>query len=209
MILMIDNYDSFTYNLVQELTEISGASIEVIRNDIKPVSELLAMAPQAIVISPGPGTPQEAGISMELVAAAAEVPLLGICLGYQALAAVHGGKIVRAPEPMHGKVSKIHHHGKSLFSGLPNPIEVTRYHSLVLDRSTLSDELEMIAWSDDELVMGLRHRSRPHYGLQFHPESYLSRHGMHLLARFLQLAGVEISSEWQGKLAELKPEVQQ
>jgi anthranilate synthase component 2 len=200
MILMIDNYDSFTYNLVQELGEISGARIEVVRNDVKTVSELLAMQPQAIVISPGPGTPEQAGISMELVAAAKETPLLGICLGHQALAAVHGCKIVRAPEPHHGKVSAIRHEHKQLFDNLPNPFEATRYHSLVVDRATVSQDLEITAWSADNLIMGLQHRSRPHFGLQFHPESYLTRYGMHLLARFLQIAGVELTQAWHSKL---------
>jgi anthranilate synthase component 2 len=200
MILMIDNYDSFTYNLVQELCEISGAKIEVVRNDVKTVSELLALQPQAIVISPGPGTPEQAGISMELVASAKEIPLLGICLGHQALAAVHGSKIVRTSEPQHGKVSAIHHDQKQLFADVPEPLEATRYHSLVVDRATVSQDLEITAWSDDNLIMGLQHCSRPHFGLQFHPESYLTRYGMHLLARFLQIAGVEITEVWQSKL---------
>jgi anthranilate synthase component 2 len=199
MILMIDNYDSFTYNLVQELCEISGAKIEVVRNDVKPVPELLAMQPEAIVISPGPGTPEQAGISMELVASAREIPLLGICLGHQALAAVHGSKIIRA-EPHHGKVSAIRHDQKQLFANLPDPFEATRYHSLVVDRATVSQDLEITAWSEDNLIMGLQHRSRPHFGLQFHPESYLTRHGMHLLARFLLIAGVELTRSWQSKL---------
>jgi anthranilate synthase component 2 len=200
MILMIDNYDSFTYNLVQEISEISGVEVRVRRNDTASAAELLACQPTAVVISPGPGTPHEAGVTLELVEAAAELPLLGICLGHQALAAVHGGRIVRAPEPVHGKTSPIHHRGEGLFQGLPEPFAATRYHSLVVERDSVGGELEVTAWTDDGLVMGLRHRSRPHFGVQFHPESYLSRHGMHLLARFLHIAGVSVSRRWQTEL---------
>jgi anthranilate synthase component 2 len=196
MILVLDNYDSFTYNLVQELAEISGAEIEVLRNDAKTVDELLALGPRAIVISPGPGTPDEAGVSMDLVRAATELPLLGICLGHQALAAVHGAEIVRGAEPVHGKVWPIHHSGGGLFQDLPDPFDATRYHSLVVDRSTVPAELEITAWTAEDVVMGLSHRSRPHFGLQFHPESYLCREGMRLLARFLDLAGVPLRPDW-------------
>ncbi len=203
MILMIDNYDSFTYNLVQELTEVSGAEMLVLRNDAEPVDRLLARRPQAIVISPGPGTPQEAGVTLELVAAAEELPLLGICLGHQALAAVHGAAVVRGPEPVHGKTSPIHHDGQGMFQGLPDPIEATRYHSLIAERSSLPEELQVTAWSDDGLVMGMQHRSKPHHSLQFHPESYLSRHGMHLLARFLLIAGVDLNERWQEEMQRL------
>jgi anthranilate synthase component 2 len=202
MILMLDNYDSFTYNLVQELAEISGADIEVVRNDVATVAELLALAPRAIVISPGPGTPEHAGVSMELVGAAAHLPLLGICLGHQALAAVHGGRVVRGPEPVHGKTSAIHHNGDGLFTGLPEPLVATRYHSLVVDRASVPSCLEVTAWSDDDLVMGLSHHSHPHHGLQFHPESYLTRDGMVLLARFLELAGVPLVEAWRRRLEE-------
>jgi anthranilate synthase/aminodeoxychorismate synthase-like glutamine amidotransferase len=139
---------------------------------------------------------------MELVEAAAEVPLLGICLGHQALAAVHGGRVVRAPEPVHGKTWDIHHSGGGIFAGLPDPLCATRYHSLVVERESLSSDLEVTAWTDDELVMGLEHRQRPHYGVQFHPESYLSREGMDLLARFLKLAGVGLVEKWQRRLRE-------
>ncbi len=204
-ILVVDNYDSFTYNLVQELAEVgdceSGqAEIRVVRNDAATVDELLASSPRAIVVSPGPGTPEQAGVSMALVAAAAEVPLLGVCLGLQALAAVHGGRVVRAPVPVHGKVSAIHHSGRGLFTGLPSPFEATRYHSLVVERSSLPASLEVTAWTEDALVMGLAHRTRPHWGVQFHPESYLTRDGMALLARFLLLAGLPLAPEWQRRL---------
>jgi anthranilate synthase/aminodeoxychorismate synthase-like glutamine amidotransferase len=195
MILVVDNCDSFTYNLVQELAELSGAAIEVVRNDAATAAELVARRPQAVVISPGPGAPEEAGVSMELIAAAAELPLLGVCLGHQALAAVHGGRVVRAPEPVHGKTAVILHDGRGVFEGAPSPFEATRYHSLVVDRASVPDRLELTAWTADGLVMGLADRERPHYGLQFHPESYLTREGMRLLARFLLLAGIPLTGE--------------
>jgi anthranilate synthase component II len=201
VILMIDNYDSFTYNLVQELHIVGASEIRVVRNDAESLDALLALEPRAIVISPGPGTPESAGLSMALIAAAAELPVLGICLGHQALAAVHGGRVVRAPEPVHGKTSVIHHRGVGLFADLPDPFEATRYHSLVADRASLPEVLEVTAWTDDRLVMGLRHRERPHHGVQFHPESYLTRHGLHLLARFLELAGLPLSEAGRGLLA--------
>jgi len=197
MILMIDNYDSFTYNLVQELAEISGAEIEVVRNDAATVDELLGRRPQAIVISPGPGVPDDAGVSMDVIHTAVDTPVLGICLGLQSLAAVHGGSIVRAPAPVHGKTSEIHHNETGVMAGLPNPFIATRYHSLVVERSTVPDELEITAWIDDGLVMGLAHREKPHHAVQFHPESYLSTDGMRLLANFLTLAGVEVRAEWK------------
>ena len=197
MILMIDNYDSFTYNLVQELAEISGAEIEVVRNDAGTADELLRKRPQAIVISPGPGTPDDAGVSMDLIRAASETPMLGICLGLQSLAAVHGGSIVRAPAPVHGKTSEIYHNDTGVMTGLPNPFIATRYHSLLVDRATVPEELEITAWTDDDLVMGVAHRDRPHHAVQFHPESYLSVDGMQLLANFLTLAGIEVKPEWQ------------
>jgi anthranilate synthase component 2 len=200
MILMIDNYDSFTYNLVQELCEIGADQIEVVRNDVATVSELLARDPRAIVISPGPGTPEQAGVSMELVNAAVDVPMVGICLGHQALAAVHGASVVRAPEPVHGKTSPIHHAGTGVFRGLPQPFTAARYHSLVVDRASLPAELEVTAWTSDGLVMGLEHVDRPHHGVQFHPESYLTGDGMLLLARFLHIAGVPVTSTWREKL---------
>lgn len=196
MILMIDNYDSFTYNLVQELAEISGASIDVVRNDAGSAEELLARGPQAIVISPGPGTPDDAGVSKDLIRAASATPMLGICLGMQSLAEVHGAAVVRAPAPVHGKTSSIHHNGSGVMTGLPEPFTATRYHSLVVDRATVPDELEITAWTDDGLVMGLAHREHPHHAVQFHPESYLTGDGMRLLANFLVLAGIEVAPEW-------------
>ena len=198
MILMIDNYDSFTYNLVQELAEISGAEIDVVRNDAGTAEALLGRRPQAIVISPGPGTPDDAGVSMDLIRAAVDTPMLGICLGLQSLAAVHGGAIVRAPAPVHGKTAEIHHNDCGVMAGLPNPFVATRYHSLVVDRATVPDELEITAWTDDDLVMGLAHRVRPHHAVQFHPESYLSADGMQLLANFLTIAGIDVKPKWRG-----------
>jgi len=197
MILMIDNYDSFTYNLVQELAEISGEPIEVVRNDAATAEELLERGPKAIVISPGPGVPEDAGVSMELARTAVDTPLLGICLGLQSLAAVHGGVITRAPQPVHGKTSEIHHEGTGIMAGLPQPFRATRYHSLVVDRDTVPHELAITAWTDDGLVMGLVHVGRPHHAVQFHPESYLTADGMQLLANFLRIAGVEVGPEWR------------
>jgi anthranilate synthase component 2 len=192
MILMIDNYDSFTYNLVQEIAELSPEPLTVLRNDAATVDELLDLGPRAIVVSPGPGRPEDAGVSVELVRRAAEIPLLGICLGHQTLALVHGARIVRAHEPVHGKTSAIHHGGTGLFRGLPDPMTATRYHSLVVDRGSLPEVLEVTAWTGDGLVMGLAHRERPHHTVQFHPESYLTRDGMDLLANFLRIAGLPL-----------------
>ncbi len=202
MILMVDNYDSFTWNLVQEIAQLTDEALEVVRNDADTVDGLLARRPRAIVVSPGPGRPEDAGVTPELVERAAGVPLLGICLGHQALAMVHGGRIVRAPEPVHGKTSAIRHVGEGLFRGLPDPMVATRYHSLVVDRETLPEDLEVTAWTDDGLVMGLSHRQRPHHAVQFHPESYLTRDGMALLANFLELAGVPVD---RSVLAEARP----
>jgi anthranilate synthase component 2 len=197
MILMIDCYDSFTYNLVQELAALSGTEIRVVRNDEAEVADLLALRPQAIVLSPGPGTPEQAGICPELVRASGSIPLLGVCLGHQVIAQVHGARVVRAPEPVHGKTSEIHHDRAGVFEGAPEPMLATRYHSLVVERDSVPAELMVTAWTADGLVMGLRHRSRPLHGIQFHPESYLTRHGMALLARFLELAGVPLLDGWQ------------
>jgi anthranilate synthase component 2 len=202
LILLIDNYDSFTYNLVQGLAEISGVPMEVVRNDVAASDELLARRPRAVVISPGPGVPQEAGVSMELIEEASEIPLLGICLGHQALAAAHGGRIVRSREPVHGKTSALHHVGAGLFEGVPDPFEATRYHSLEVERDSLPDSLELIAWTEDGVVMGVADRERPHYGLQFHPESYLCHEGMRIMARFLELAGIPVGTEWRGGRSE-------
>ena len=194
---MIDNYDSVTYNLVQELAEISGAEIEVVRNDAGSAEELLSLRPQAIVISPGPGTPDDAGVSKDLIRNASSTPVLGICLGMQSLAEVHGGSVVRAPAPVHGKTSEIHHNDTGVMAGLPEPFTATRYHSLIVDRASVPDVLEVTAWTDDGLVMGLTHREHPHHGVQFHPESYLSVDGMRLLANFLTIAGVGIKQRWE------------
>jgi anthranilate synthase/aminodeoxychorismate synthase-like glutamine amidotransferase len=196
VIVMLDNYDSFTYNLVQELSEVGDVEIEVVRNDEATAAELIARSPDAIVISPGPGIPEDAGISMDLVRAAADLPLLGICLGHQAIAAVHGGSVIRGPEPVHGKTSPVHHHGDTLFDGLSNPFEATRYHSLVVERSSLPPELEVTAWTEDQEVMAIRDLRRPHFGVQFHPESYLCHQGRKLLARFLEIAGLPLRGEW-------------
>jgi len=185
-VLLIDNYDSFTYNLYQYLGEL-GAQTRVVRNDEIGVGEALASHPDRIVISPGPGTPDQAGLSLELIReAAGRVAVLGVCLGHQALGQAFGGKIVRAPTLMHGKTSEIAHDGRSLFSGLPQPFTATRYHSLIVARETLPDCLEVSAWTDDGLVMGLRHRQHPLEGVQFHPESILTSSGKDLLRNFLE-----------------------
>jgi anthranilate synthase/aminodeoxychorismate synthase-like glutamine amidotransferase len=187
MILLIDNYDSFTYNLYQYLGEL-GAEVRVIRHDEMTAEAALALNPERIVISPGPGNPDQAGITLEVIRrAAGRVPLLGVCLGHQSLGQVFGGLVVRAPKLMHGKTSEIHHDGRTLFAGLPTPFTATRYHSLVVKRDTVPDSLEISAWTDDGLVMGLRHREYPLEGVQFHPESILTRVGKDLLRNFLAL----------------------
>jgi anthranilate synthase/aminodeoxychorismate synthase-like glutamine amidotransferase len=187
-VLIIDNYDSFTYNLYQYLGEL-GAEATVLRNDRITVDEALAQRPSAIVISPGPGTPDQAGITLELIkAAAGRVAVLGVCLGHQALGQAFGGKVVRAPRLMHGKVSEVHHDGKTIFAGLPPAFTATRYHSLVVAREGLPECLEVSAWTDDGIVMGLRHRELPLEGVQFHPESILTSAGKQLLTNFLHRA---------------------
>ena len=191
MILVIDNYDSFTYNLVHYLNEL-GAETEVVRNDQIGVAEALALRPEAILLSPGPCTPNEAGICLALLAAAlADMPILGVCLGHQAIGQVFGGRVVRAKTLMHGKTSPIHHNGKGLFAGMADGFIATRYHSLSVDRDSLPAELEVTAWADDGEIMGLRHRSRPVFGVQFHPESIATEGGHDLLGNFLDLAGVK------------------
>ena len=186
MLLMIDNYDSFTYNLVQYLGEL-GESIRVFRNNKITIPEIEEMNPERIVISPGPCTPNEAGISIAVIKHfAGRIPLLGVCLGHQAIGAAFGGDIIRAPRLMHGKVSLIHHDGKTLFKGLPNPFEATRYHSLIIKRETLPDCLEITAWTDQDEIMGVRHRAFILEGVQFHPESILTKVGKNLLKNFLQ-----------------------
>jgi anthranilate synthase/aminodeoxychorismate synthase-like glutamine amidotransferase len=184
-ILLVDNYDSFTYNLYQYLGEL-GSTTRVVRNDELSAEAALALGPSAVVISPGPGNPDQAGISLELIRqAAGRVPLLGVCLGHQALGQAFGGRVVRAPKLMHGKVSSIHHDGRTVFAGLPHPFTATRYHSLVVDRASVPESLEVSAWTDDGLVMGLRHRRHPLEGVQFHPESILTTSGKDLLRNFL------------------------
>jgi anthranilate synthase/aminodeoxychorismate synthase-like glutamine amidotransferase len=188
MILLIDNYDSFTFNLVHYLGDL-GARCEVRRNDTLTPAEALARAPEAIVLSPGPRTPTEAGICIDLITAAAgRVPILGVCLGHQAIGQAFGGVVARAPVPMHGKLSRMFHQGSDVFEGLPNPFEATRYHSLVVERETLPDCLAVTAATEDGLIMGLRHRTLPVFGVQFHPESIASQHGHDLLANFLSIA---------------------
>jgi len=188
MILMIDNYDSFTYNLVQYLGEL-GADMRVYRNDQITVAEIEQLAPEKIVISPGPCTPKEAGISCDVIRHfAGRIPLLGVCLGHQCIGEVFGGDIVGAPALFHGKTSMIYHDGKTIFRGLPRPFEATRYHSLVIRRETLPDCLELSAETDDGVVMGVRHRELPIEGVQFHPESILTHEGKKLLANFLSQA---------------------
>jgi anthranilate synthase/aminodeoxychorismate synthase-like glutamine amidotransferase len=185
-VVLLDNYDSFTYNLYQYLGEL-GAEVLVFRNDQIGVDELMARRPDRIVISPGPGNPDQAGISLELVRRVPEtVPLLGVCLGHQALGQAFGAKVVRAPTLMHGKTSEIFHDGRALFIGLPKPFTATRYHSLVVARDTVPDCLKVTAWTDDGVVMGLRHKSRPLEGVQFHPESIMTTAGKDLLCNFLR-----------------------
>jgi len=191
MILVIDNYDSFTYNLVHYLNEL-GAETEVVRNDQIGVAEALALRPEAVLLSPGPCTPNEAGICLALLAAApADLPILGVCLGHQAIGQVFGGQVVRAKSLMHGKTSPIRHNGKGLFAGMADGFIATRYHSLSVDRASLPAELEVTAWTDDGEIMGLQHKSRPVFGVQFHPESIATQGGHDLLGNFLDLAGVK------------------
>jgi anthranilate synthase/aminodeoxychorismate synthase-like glutamine amidotransferase len=188
MILLIDNYDSFTFNLVHFLGDL-GASCEVWRNDKLTVAQAIAKAPEAIVLSPGPCTPNEAGICLDLIAAAAgKIPLLGVCLGHQAIGQAFGGRVVRAPVPMHGKQSHISHAGTDIFAGLPSPFLATRYHSLVVERDGLPETLLPTAWTEDGLIMGMRHRALDVFGVQFHPESIVTEHGHQLLGNFLAIA---------------------
>ncbi len=192
MLLMIDNYDSFTYNVVQYLAEL-GADVKVVRNDELAVEDIDALAPERIVISPGPCTPNEAGISMAVIKHyAGKLPLLGICIGHQSIGQVFGGDVVRARKVMHGKTSAIHHRGEGVFSGLSQPFEATRYHSLVVEKDSLPDCLEVTAWTQTEAgeideIMGLRHKDLAIEGVQFHPESILTAHGHDLLRNFLEL----------------------
>ncbi len=191
MILLIDNYDSFTYNLVHYLGEL-GAEVKVVRNDALGVDQAMALGPEAIVLSPGPCTPDQAGICLPLTLAAAEadVPLLGVCLGHQAIGQAFGARIVRADAIVHGKVAEIEHNGRGMFAGLPSPLKATRYHSLTVARDSLPDCLEVTAWVEDGTIMGLRHRTKPIEGVQFHPESIRSEHGHEMLRTFLDRAKI-------------------
>ncbi len=192
MILMIDNYDSFTFNLVQYL-QVLGAEVKVVRNDAISVEDVVELRPERIVVSPGPCTPDQAGVSMDVIRSlGSTTPILGVCLGHQAIGQVFGGKVVRAGNIMHGKTSRIHHHGHGVFTGLPDRFEATRYHSLVVEPESLPDSLEVTAWTESdggklEAIMGLKHRAYPIHGVQFHPESILTEHGQALLNNFLQI----------------------
>ena len=187
MLLVIDNYDSFTFNLVQYFGQL-GVEQRVFRNDEITVEQALALNPERVMISPGPCSPTEAGVSCDIIRAfAGKKPLLGVCLGHQAIGQVYGGKVVRAPNLMHGKTSPIFHDGEDLFRGMPSPVAATRYHSLVVDRPSLPECLKVTAWTDDGLIMGLKHRTLPVWGVQFHPESYVTERGLDILANFLRL----------------------
>lgn len=193
MIILIDNYDSFVYNLARYLIQM-GCETEVVRNDQITVDEIRQLQPQAVILSPGPCTPHEAGICVELVQQLGSTfPMLGVCLGFQAIAAAFGGKIIRAPEPVHGRTSEIHHHGENIFADLPNPLRATRYHSLIVDEQSLPEELEITARTSDRIPMALQHRSTPLFGVQFHPESVLTESGHRLLSNFLNHAGITVS----------------
>lgn len=187
-ILLIDNYDSFTHNLRHYLGEL-GAEVKVVRNDEITAADAIAQKPDAIVISPGPATPDDAGICLELIqkAADAKIPLLGVCLGHQSIGQAFGGKVIRAPKPMHGKISEIHRRNRGLFEGFPSPFRATRYHSLIVERSSLPECLEVMAETEDQIIMALQHRDLPIHGVQFHPESIASEHGHDLLRNFLNM----------------------
>jgi len=190
MILVIDNYDSFTWNLVHYLAEL-GVETRVVRNDELTVDQALSTGAEAVLLSPGPCSPNEAGICLSLIEQAPEtLPILGVCLGHQAIGQIFGGEVIRAKALMHGKTSPIHHEGQTLFAGLPSPFTATRYHSLAVRRETLPNALTVTAWTEDGEIMGLSHVSRPIHGVQFHPESIATEHGHAMLANFLDLAGV-------------------
>ncbi|GFO54746.1 glutamine amidotransferase [Geomonas sp. Red276] len=188
MLLMIDNYDSFTYNIVQYLGEL-GEDVRVYRNDKITIAEIEALSPDRIVVSPGPCSPEEAGISVEVIRHfAGKIPILGVCLGHQSIGYAFGGKVVKSATLMHGKTSPIHHDGKGLFEGLPNPFNATRYHSLIVERESLPKELEVTAWVAEGEIMGMQHKTLPIWGVQFHPESILTEGGMDLLKNFLKMS---------------------
>ena len=192
MLLMIDNYDSFTYNLVQYFREL-GEEVEVHRNDRISVAEIIRRQPDRLVVSPGPCTPAEAGISVTAIRQlAGTLPILGVCLGHQAIGQSFGGRIVRADRLMHGKTSPVYHDNRELFAGMSQPFDATRYHSLVVERASFPDCLEITAWTAEDEIMGMRHRELPLWGVQFHPESILTREGMHLLKNFLEMTGQEL-----------------
>jgi anthranilate synthase component II len=206
MILLIDNYDSFVHNLARYVQRL-GEKTRVVRNDAVSVADIRQMGPDAIVLSPGPCTPTEAGCSLEVVRQlTGQVPILGVCLGHQAIAAALGGKVVRAKEPVHGRASQVQHEGKGLFAGLPNPLTVGRYHSLVVEEKSLPPELAVTARTADGTVMGLAHRQYPVVGVQFHPESILTRGGYELLANFLWLAGLPLPQELPSFASEAPPD---
>lgn len=188
-LLLIDNYDSFTYNLVHYFQEL-GTTVRVVRNDALTAEEILASDAQGVVISPGPSDPDHAGVCLPFLQAnAGKLPVFGVCLGHQSIGQAYGGTVVRAPQPIHGKVSPMLHQGKSVFAGLPSPFNATRYHSLVIDRATLPDCLEITAETADGLIMGVQHKTQPIHGVQFHPESIASEHGHAMLANFLKVCG--------------------
>ncbi|SOC14584.1 anthranilate synthase component II [Rhodobacter maris] len=195
MLLLIDNYDSFTYNLVHYFGEL-GADVKVVRNDAMDVQEAMGLGAEAIVLSPGPCDPAQAGICIPLTLAAAEagVPLMGVCLGHQTIGEAFGGKVIRAGEIVHGKMGAIHHAGKGVFAGLPSPFQATRYHSLIVERESLPDCLEVTAWLEGGMIMGLRHKEKLIEGVQFHPESIASEHGHQMLRNFLDTAKVKVSA---------------
>ena len=187
MLIIIDNYDSFTYNLYQYLGEL-GANMRVFRNDKITVEEIAEMKPEKLLVSPGPCTPNEAGISCEAIKYfAGKIPVFGVCLGHQSIGQVFGGKVIRARRLMHGKTSPVHHDNKGVFAGLPNPFDATRYHSLIVEKETLPDCFEITAHADEDEIMGIRHKELPVFGVQFHPESILTTHGKHLLKNFLDM----------------------
>ncbi len=205
MILLIDNYDSFVFNLARYFAEL-GQVTDVVRNDALSAAEIRARRPDAIVISPGPCTPNEAGVSLDVIRElSATTPILGVCLGHQAIGAAFGGNVLRAPEPVHGRTSLIQHAGGGLFEHLPNPFHATRYHSLIVDAKTLPDELVVTARTGDGLIMGLAHRSRPCFGVQFHPESVLTEQGHQILANFLRIVGLNVAEIPSGDRPAITP----